>query len=275
MRIKYVVLVLIVLLCLFGAIIKAQTSNRVVQQSNIRIAVVVPYIEAHMPKIQGNFKLWIDTVPCAARTDIDLVFYSNRISDTAAIRNHTQYAEAAKCFRRVLFRSADISPKNDVYPQGPNLQWKKMFRAFFVQQWDYILLMEPDVVPIRNNWLSALHQLIEKNANEFMVMGSLYCGRQLDDNKRLFAMHINGNAIYNTKMMLPFVGKIDPRGIGFREPAYDMMLFELVDRDRRQLQHLYRYTSFIRNAPLSEATVDQMAETGGYLMHVLRQATSN
>jgi hypothetical protein len=67
--------------------------------------------------------------------------------------------------------------------------------------YDYAVVMESDVVPVKPNWLEDL--IREANEHEFCMLGSKYAGIAWDGFRSSLPIalqhHLNGNAVYNLK----------------------------------------------------------------------------
>ena len=124
----------------------------------------------------------------------------------------------------------------------------------------FIFYMEPDVIPIKSNWLCAI--LNEINNGNFWCKGSIFRGDldnfRKDDPYIPNYMHINGNAIYNIgnvefisfyfNTLRPYIVKKNGDSIN----AYDTDIFEyLMDKNNyeitRNILHQFHFTDLIQN----------------------------
>ena len=89
----------------------------------------------------------------------------------------------AQCFNRVRFMSAKLSDDQDKYPFGPTNQWYNLFlnTPQFTDKYEYMLWSEPDVFPIRAEWIDALLFEVSFNGHTFFVKGSIHRGKKLGE----------------------------------------------------------------------------------------------
>jgi len=132
--------------------------------------------------------------------------------------------------------------------------------------------MEPDVRPIKTNWLHAI--LNEISNGNFWVKGSVFRGDlekfQKNDPYIPNYVHINGNAIYNIgniefvsfyfNVLRPYVVKKN----GDSTNAYDTDIFEfLIDKNNydvtRHILHQFHFTDLIQNYWQTEFKVNEIA----------------
>ena len=76
---------------------------------------------------------------------------------------------------------------------GPNLQFFESIRLCDTS--GFTLLNETDMLPIAPNWIEICNEAISSDV-DFLVAGATYLGNQ--DLPARIAMHLNGNALYNT-----------------------------------------------------------------------------
>ena len=104
-------------------------------------------------------------------------------------------------FKFVNFVSFNIKKDEDGYSRGkpsaksgPNVVFFKTMEYFARLNYSTVLLLEPDVKFVKDNWYDSLYglSLIES----FWVMGSIYKGDH-DVDSEVWSHHINGVALYN------------------------------------------------------------------------------
>jgi len=123
-----------------------------------------------------------------------------------------------QCIREIKQIEANIDPKTDLYSQseaqinqmwvhGPNQQFINSMVSILDGvhgDYDAVLVMESDVVPVKKYWLDSL--LEEAESDPFMILGSKYVGDSWDEFRSSLPLslqhHINGNALYNVKHSL-------------------------------------------------------------------------
>jgi len=200
-----------------------------------------------------------------------LLFYASNAAGAAMaseVLSGSLGAAARACFRPAEFGSADLSREQDGYPAGPSYQFYAL-HAYLLGRPDitHFLLLEPDGVPVRTNWVEGLAHLVPPHAERFWVKGSVVRGPSPVEEWLIH--HINGNALYNCED-----GKFAAVLRGVREwsqwtqtshkplPAYDMAIGRAFYDDktchrrkrattstpwRREHAHLYKPAEFIVN----------------------------
>jgi hypothetical protein len=179
--------------------------------------VVMPLFDGQIDRVEANLASWeTQYPPCAAtaaaatsRVRPTLVLYLSTPTTTRdedAVRRSlltaSSTAAVSRCFGGVVI--ASVSSDNS-HKTGARLMFEHMInkRVEALRDARSVLYMEPDMLPIRAGWLTALEKDAEKGG-EFWVKGSLLMG---DYNatrpylkKRKFykavLYHINGNALY-------------------------------------------------------------------------------
>jgi len=126
----------------------------------------------------------------------------------------------------------------------------------------YALYMEPDMVPIRENWLVHVITQVEWPIPEFWIKGSIFRGSEIYLVMQPYKpgmMHLNGNALYNLgseefrkfyfHRVRPYVVK---KHYGDSINAYDTDFYEYLDDPKkydkvREVLHYFQYTDMIQN----------------------------
>lgn len=183
--------------------------------------LIIPFHTSHVNRVENLLKQWRDYPPCSAEGDLNnaapaapfsLVFYSStdmrkreKVLDVEqriqeALQNLT--APVLRCFQGFEFHHANLSGPSDKYYRGTRLMIEKLLlgKVKLAVTPQYAYYMEPDVQPVRSNWLNALDASVRWPNQPFWMKGSIYRG----NNKGVYATrhppqyyHINGNAIYN------------------------------------------------------------------------------
>jgi len=174
-------------------------------------AVMVPFVERDLPRLLVNLSRWgqpgYAPVIFPEEPSVELHFAYHASPDPAIEdRILTSFREARleRYFSAVKFHYSRLEGLRDQYTRkfagpvgpegymaGPTNQFFDIVRRFSAGM-SHIALIEPDVVPIRANWLKALRTVVQ-DGEEFWICGSHYRGvasiQAVD--------HLNGNAIYN------------------------------------------------------------------------------
>jgi|GEM_PF-937954 len=198
--------------------------------------------------------------------------YENRIykvfNSTSRLKNYFSGIQFHYCN---LDKSVDTYyaavPSDESMPEygwksGPNLQFFHALSALY-SYGGYTLLLEPDVLPVRNGWLELADFEIEFSST-FWVKGSKYLGKTKLVNE--IATHLNGVAIYYTgsdefQTFLSDKWKPLLKEVVTERPfmAYDACLFyakfhtEIMGRDllsKEDIEHLeskFITTPFVQN----------------------------
>lgn len=245
-------------------------------------AIVIPFISRQLPRLSLHLTAWSKHVACDQRVTslssnivIRLLFYSDegQISRHAKTRLEAIFNDigASKgCFSGGWDMIYGAVPKAiNNHACGACYQFYKVFRIL-KGRYDYFFLMEPDILPIRSGWLTALYMetVIVSPGQDFWIKGSNQkCSRYYGDIARRRDWHINGNALYKVddrlfEMFLHSVrsyysGGMEqcPPGCGtgyMYENAYDHALFRFRGtmenfEDTVNLHHRFQYTPIIAN----------------------------
>jgi len=112
---------------------------------------------------------------------------------------------ASTCFQggmRVV--SANVPARFNRHPCGPCHMFYSMLDLFW-GKYDYFMIMEPDLTPVRRNWLDRLsHELALASSGDglfsFWVRGSVaQCDARFGDIAERQDLHLNGNALYSLR----------------------------------------------------------------------------
>lgn len=238
-----------------------------------RIGIVVPFIKKSVDSIRRMLSTWDGHhgSPCTTSEsfNISLVMYYSRDIDhpdhsevKSAVEKEIRKSKAIeRCFGgNVLFISAKLTDSEDAYTspsdaRGPNNMFFGMFtNPAFSDRFDYAFIMEPDVLPLRSQWLQCLENVVMTNSHHYWQKGTVsqHTDSALDSTG---SWHMNGNAIYNLqdaefkRLIMDMRSKMAEEN---RNTAYDyyMHLYrvQLVDgMYARQIFHKFVYSDFILN----------------------------
>lgn len=255
--------------------------------------LVIPFHISHVGRVETLLKSWKDYLPCSRESDqtqaqpaapFHLVFYSStdvrkrekiveieqRVQD--ALQNLT--TPVLRCFQSFEFHHANLSGPSDKYYRGTKLMIEKLLlgKVKLSVQPQYIYYMEPDVQPIRSNWLNALDAAVRWPNAQFWMKGSLYRG----NNKGVYSTryppqyyHINGCSLYNladrafrsfyVKHYRPFVQEASK----VKERSYDTEFFRFMHsldqvEVARNAFHRFVYSDVVQNYWRSSYSVSKI-----------------
>lgn len=125
-------------------------------------------------------------------------------------------------------------------------------RPDIYKTYEYFMMMEPDVAPIRANWLNQLVKECFGELHNFWMKGSMYVGSKFvdDDTSSPWLYHINGNSIYHVGdwQWRQFLKEVKHKeGVG---NPYDVSIYEYRRthfKRNQQIIHRFLYTQFIQN----------------------------
>ncbi|GJD05730.1 hypothetical protein Gasu2_01840 [Galdieria sulphuraria] len=171
-----------------------------------KIVIIRPFVWEQISKLEESISTWESTeaMPCfySQQNFVDLAFYVSGFHHYQLEQRLLQKAKTIqalkKCFGKILFLYAYISPIHDRHPDGTCLMFYSLFDSIseISLQYEAFFYMEPDVHVIRPFWLDELvHMYFTRlRNNSFWIAGSIsHC-------PGTFAFqdwHINGNALYN------------------------------------------------------------------------------
>lgn len=249
--------------------------------------LVIPFHAAHVGRVNNNLQTWKQFPPChipepntirpyagMSRTEeefytthgnlgrnVSLTFALSGVEDdgiresllamVADLPRTVQY-----CFRSVKVYFAGLKGKEDGYYLGSRLLFENFLNnTLGLDTPYYAFYMEPDVMPVRKYWLSALDAMTRPPTAPFWVRGSLYRGgnSKVMRSRLYMSLHINGNAIYNLadRAFRDFYFK-DVLSVFASGGAYDLEIAKaLIDPDKfnntRMIAHKFQYTDVIHN----------------------------
>jgi len=155
------------------------------------VVVVVQFIWRQLSCVLRQLERWAAVPPCLdaqyRATKPHLIFYFNQQKHFEEVKLILQEALLAfnfsKCFGRSFFITAELSDEEDHYSanrsatvaNGPASQFYRFFSHFagISTRYDYVLWVEPDMMPVQHNWLVRLLEQIELHPSDFWIKGPL------------------------------------------------------------------------------------------------------
>jgi len=172
------------------------------------VAMVVPFVLKQVDLLIKALYQWGHTRIKACNTQIKgdytqhrslVLYYDMDINAVPAVKEQIQtelnkLPWITECYSSMIFASAGLTAQESTYRygdyKGPNNQWLKTFHLPIMQNYDYWILVEPDVVAIRDFWLDRVFEEAVFSIDDFWMKGSTnripWYG----------SFHMNGNAIY-------------------------------------------------------------------------------
>jgi hypothetical protein len=181
-----------------------------------RVAVVMPFIGSQVARVKKSLLHWRAQPPCddggaalaALGVSVTFVFHFNAFIDAPLQASLTQAweqgasPEAARCFAGgVQFVSANQTQEQEAdRTTGGCWQHHRTFRAMHAAGFQHWLQYEPDVLPVRPNWLLRVAQEAAPNEDcaRWWVQGSppAYEPLRVTHGERIDGFILNGNALY-------------------------------------------------------------------------------
>lgn len=260
-----------------------------------RIALLRPFSSKRASSLVESFDIWDEFPPCKEKNNAEfseravneeqyeihiILSYSQSYSSSIAANNSTSYliehfrnyAWSHTCISSIRRIETHIPPEEDLYNpaeagnnrmwvNGPNIQFLDSIETIQAEKWgsfDYVFIMESDVIPVQQYWLDTLLNevsLESKSAEGFAILGSKFAGTAWDNFRSKLPLallnHINGNAVYN-----------------LRHPLFRFLLIQLRKEQRKSDVHYsipydYRISQILLEGFLGEkpdlapAIVDQ------------------
>eukprot|EP00164_Ancoracysta_twista_P010276 GFYU01015445.1.p1 GENE.GFYU01015445.1~~GFYU01015445.1.p1 ORF type:complete len:420 (+),score=97.69 GFYU01015445.1:103-1362(+) len=288
------------------------------------LAIVMPFVVKQTEKLIRIMKMWDQegTFPCSlplkekvqsydGRSKIDLIIYYNNLwnsnSGKAAkeeIMNTAQTLYSIRCFDELRFLEADLNEEEGADYRttgyygvnGPQRQFYKLFWMPELGRYDYFMLLEPDVWPIRAGWLDEVHRITEDEiptsftgscklendqspntnvginywnaqqnfANTFWIKGSIHRGTE--GLHWSFADHINGNALYKLHdpefdaFMKENMRRWPVEDPNVQPQAFDVAIFyTIMSKEYRHKVRYYVYSEFLQNYHTTPVTKSSLS----------------
>lgn len=230
-------------------------------KSRFLTAIVMPFHTSQIESLLFNLNTWKFFIPSKLNNiKPSLVFLSSGYinSEYKAIITSFFKAHGRLFFSNMIFYNADLTIEENKYLRGTQLMFETMLelKCFKnTQNISHIFYMEPDSLPIKHFWLDQLMLEVKtKNEDLIWMKGSKYRGNPmlLKERSKAFALHINGNSIYNigsSKFREFYFNFVKPelKVVG----KYDLKIFEVLLKNnsallRKHGKHFF-YTNFIQN----------------------------
>lgn len=252
-----------------GTLIERISDGNLLYVDSIRkrflLAIVIPLIRSQLTHVTMQLNMSKTFLPCRKRFDsIDLIFYHNEASLSPLEEDLRQIEYVNKCYRSIHFLAGALSERENQYPLGSAIMWKKLLldeqnNSVSLRTYGYthFFLMEPDTLPIRQYWLDEIVKQITQDCSEesffvtnWWMSGSIYRGSKPIGQHFL---HINGNALYHLSSKFTDYVKQVLRDYTFRPDVtlgYDLDMFLLLFDNTdlaKQIWHKFRFSDFIQN----------------------------
>nr|XP_047138015.1 uncharacterized protein LOC124814398 isoform X2 [Hydra vulgaris]XP_047138016.1 uncharacterized protein LOC124814398 isoform X2 [Hydra vulgaris] len=256
-----------------------------------KLKIVIPFQIKQIEKVLDNISKWKKFKPCDHKNstieNIELIFYMSYLNaDQDIVKKLSLISnESLECFadtQMVFYKYNSIG--EDQHVTGSRLMFESMLNKSneHFNHTDFVFYMEPDVRPIKSNWLNAL--INEIDSGKFWIKGSCFRGDLTQFMKNdLYVpnyFHINGNALYNIgsddfrhfyfKVLRPYVVKKN----GDSKNAYDTDFFEFFfDNNNyettRDVIHQFHLSDFIQNLWKTKYIVDEFTKkyANTYFVH--------
>jgi hypothetical protein len=222
---------------------------------------------------------WKKYPPCLPGSSFDkpvvifLVASSKEVDSSLKIDVLARMNEIRSCFKKIEWEEVKLSPEDDFHPKGPRLVFEHMLRKGREPGYDYVMLMEPDVFPIRENWLFQLVSIVSLPIESFWVKGSIYRGK-VD-----IPVCINGAALYRIgdSEFISFyfneLRKFVERFNADSKSGYDTDFFEYFAANRlkyAKIAHKFQFSDFIQNRGHEAISIAKILEESPdtFLVHV-------
>ena len=248
------------------------------QSDNNYLKIVMPFHINQLNSVLENLKTWNKFKPCEnndTQTKVELVFYVGYFKSNLT-ELYTNLPQDMNCFCNVSMTLYKYeTQREDKHVIGSRLMFESMLNKTHgnFKNTSFVFYMEPDVRPIRSNWLNSICQ--EIGAGHFWIKGSVFRGdiNKFTKNDPYYPnyVHINGNAIYNIgnkdlvsfyfNTLRPYVVKTN----GDSKNAYDTDFFEfMLDKNNyditRRILHQFHFTELVQNYWHTKYNVTEMAE---------------
>jgi hypothetical protein len=284
--------------------------------------LIIPFHMSHLGKLEQMVRTWNSFLPCAnsqtMAANYTLMFYSStdmkkrdRIAEIES-RLGTLMAslspDVLRCFSGWHLQHANLSANSDTYYRGTRLMLEKIILNKVslypnsnspnntnnpnnssgtinneTLSAGYGFYMEPDCLPLRSYWLTALDLQCQWPQQPFWLKGSIYRG----SNKGVYATrhppqfyHINGNALVNLgdrALRSFYVKHYKPwaqQSAAVRERSFDTDFWRFLHSlDNvhvvKQHYHKFAYTDVVQNWWRSSYSVQRLRDEhpGTYLVH--------
>jgi hypothetical protein len=241
--------------------------------------VFMSFIPKQKKMVLKLLSYWKKYPPCLPGSTFEkpvvtfLVSTSKEVDSNLKIDVLARMNEIKSCFKKIEWEEVKLSPEDDFHPKGPRLVFEHMLRKGREPGYDYIMLMEPDVFPIRENWLFQLVSIVSLPIESFWVKGSIYRG------KVKIPVCINGAALYrigDSEFISFYFNKLRKFVERFNNDSkwgYDADFFEYFAANRLEygkIAHKFQFSDFIQNRGHEAISVAKILEESPhtFLVHV-------
>mmetsp|Transcript_35971 Transcript_35971/g.90848 ORF Transcript_35971/g.90848 Transcript_35971/m.90848 type:complete len:290 (-) Transcript_35971:460-1329(-) len=230
--------------------------------------VVMPFNTHQLNRVEANLEHWKAHNPCHTGCGLfDLVFFvaHNGTLDTWVETKLKTFiarlpSTVMACFSSVHVEHILLAGEGFKHLIATRTMFEMVIKRELssLETAACMLYMEPDLRPVRSNWLCLLDA--DASCNEFIIRGSIFFGRSFDSVKKFnfMAYHVNGNAMYcvnDGRLRQLYFDHVRPyidRTVGLNMSAYDIdfwtYLFALDNFIvARRFIHLYQRTDRIIN----------------------------
>lgn len=273
--------------------------------------LIMPFHSSHLSKLEQNVRMWNSHPPCisdgsshSVSPKYTLMFYSStdmkKRDKIVEMETRLQQLWASldepvkQCFHSWHIQHANLSANSDTYYRGTRLMLEKVLLGKVALSPDestggasgdvgYAFYMEPDCLPLRAHWLTALDLQCKWPQAPFWLKGSLYRGT----NKGVYATrhppqyyHLNGNAIINVQdrqFRSFYVKHYRPwaqSAAAVRERSFDTDFWRFLHNlDAigvvKAHYHKFQYTDVVQNWWRSSYSVSKLRDdhNGTFLVH--------
>lgn len=181
-------------------------------------AIVMPFHKKQLNKLLFNLESWNTFHPTKSAKQVELIIFNSGPTDLdlekTIMKFFQQNPSVATNFSNITVQFAQLRTYKDSYFRGTRTMFEyllfsldpidartKSTLRYSNQNISYVFYMEPDCLPIKRNWLDALHEEIRRLDGKFWMLGSRFAGelRWFGNQKDDFLNHLNGNSIYNIR----------------------------------------------------------------------------
>ena len=179
--------------------------------------LVMPFVDSQLLVVRQSLQTWTSQYyPCNSsnyKAEVQLILFAsfhNLVNPdkesasiiTSLLSKILSERQIKDCFKSWTLAFARISAADNSHHTGSRLMFEQFVSKNISHSppMDYVLFMEPDCVPIRNNWLEAVQSNVENDPDNFWMKGSAFRGQRSAVKQPLHLVnlfHMNGNAIYS------------------------------------------------------------------------------
>ncbi len=229
-----------------------------------RVSIVVPLGLMDLGRFLDNMKLWEEDMyfPCDPGTlsstehlepPVDLIFFFKELNPDHAKQAkdtifHSLPSRIKKCFGDIRFEQITEEESGGT-ADAPPLLLLALSRRMKQNKYSYIMYMEAEVYPVRNNWAQKVF-LESVCGEDFWVKGSVF-RKSTEGHVKAYGHHINQNGLHNVGDIKSYLNLQDAWRAHNSEPVDVSMwrhyfLPENV-ATARDIIHKYRFSNFIQN----------------------------